>query len=200
MSGNQTFDFSIDLLQLIFWQYDSPSDANIAQLVQQKQAALTDLQETFWNDWQVNVFNIDTLDDFGVAVWAYILDVPLLQIGPPGLVDINFGFSENLKGFETSNFGIAPSGASNLTLEQKRIALKFKYRLLTTRGSVTEINQILKDLLSDTVGLVFIEDDLDMTINYVFPGDIPSWVEFIAINLDLFPTPQCVSFELVAGS
>ena len=208
MSTTQAFDYSIDELQFIFWQYDIPNDKNISQLINQKQAAIKLLQEDFWEGWEDTAFNIDKLDDFGVALWAYILDVPLLQVGPAANSEIGFGFGpsgglpeEDNGNFENSNFNIPASGSSILTLAQKRIALKFKYRKLTTRGTVPDINQILLDLLVDDTGVSlgpsYVVDNLDMTINYVFEFEIPNWVLFIAVDLDLFPTPQAVGDNFV---
>ena len=195
MSRIQEFDFSVDLLKFIFWQYDDPKDANISQLVRDKQAAIDTLHTDFWNDWFTNVFNIDTINNFGVSVWAFILDLPLVLDTPVPIDKIGWGFGEFHKNFNHGNFNINQSGAGALTLIQKRIALKMRYRKLTTRGTISEANQILKDFFGN-IGLVFMRDNLDMSVTYVFDFEIPAWIDFLANDLDVFPTPQGVKFDL----
>ncbi len=195
MSRIQEFDFSIDLLKFIFWQYDYPNDSNIAELVRQKQIAVDTLHAEFWDDWITNVFNIDTIDDFGVSVWAYILDLPLVLNTPVPIDKVGWGVGEYHKNFNNGNFNVNESGAGALVLAQRRIALKMRYRKLTGRGTVSDANQILSDFFG-YLGLVYMRDNLDMTVTYVFDFEIPAWIEFLAFDLDVFPTPQGVSFDL----
>ena len=75
MSTIQEFDYSVDLLKAILWQYnESP---NLLSLVTQKQEWYTQNQSEFWSDWYTNVFNLQTANLFGLAVWSIILNVPL---------------------------------------------------------------------------------------------------------------------------
>ena len=82
MSGGiQLFDFSVDLLRAILWQYNDAT--RLQSLLQQKQDWYNEQQTEFWSSWYRDVFNLDTANDFGLAVWSIILEVPL-TIGVPG--------------------------------------------------------------------------------------------------------------------
>lgn len=71
----QTFDYSVDLLQGVIWQYDEAT--HLLSLINQKQIWYNTNQTKFWTDWYNNVFNLLTANTFGLSVWSYILNVPL---------------------------------------------------------------------------------------------------------------------------
>jgi len=191
----QEFDFSIDLLRVILWQYDKAE--KIQGLLQNKQDAMNLNQTDFWDDWVADVFNINTLNDFGVTVWAIILDLPLLINVP--IIDpdkIGFGFGGFRKNFTNGNFNINPSGASLLTLEQRRITLKMRYQYLSSRPTVPQQNIILNNAFGN-LGLSYVADNRDMTMEYIFEFPIEPWIEFIFENFNVFPTPAGVEAILV---
>ena len=82
----QQFDYTVNLLQAILWQYDEAT--NLLSLINQKQAWYNQYQTEFWDDWQNYVFYLANPDLttntekqdlalFGLAVWSIILNVPL---------------------------------------------------------------------------------------------------------------------------
>lgn len=191
MTTIQDFDYSIDLLQFILWQYDN---ANVGTLDQQKQNYLTTNSQEFWEDWYNDVFNLTTANDFGIAVWSIILDLPLLFEVTAFI--IGWGFGPGRKSFGDGNFVPAPSGIAQLTTEQRRLLLLLWYRRLTTTATVSDINSILSFIFGD-LGLAYVRDNYNMTIDYIFEFEVPSWILFIFTNFDVFPTPAAVGSNLM---
>jgi hypothetical protein len=71
----QAFDYSIDLLQAILWQYNDA--AKLQSLLEQKQEWYDEQYSAFWEDWYRDVFDLRTANDFGLSVWAILLNIPL---------------------------------------------------------------------------------------------------------------------------
>jgi hypothetical protein len=74
MALQQSFDFSVNLLQALIWRYNKVE--RLLALLQSKQDWFDTNQEGFWSDWFNNVFNLDTANEFGCNVWAIILGIP----------------------------------------------------------------------------------------------------------------------------
>src|SRR5271170_3537397 len=88
----ELFDYSVNLLQAILWQYNTAE--NLQSLLNQKQTWYDVNQEQFWTDWYNNVFNLQTCNDFGLAVWSYILNIPLFLQSDPDVDRPLWGFSD----------------------------------------------------------------------------------------------------------
>lgn len=190
MSQVRAFDFSVDLLINILWQYDSTT--GLRGLVEQKEAWYTEEHTDFWNDWIVDVFNLDTANDFGLAVWAIILGIPLVVVPPPDPGKVAFGFGIERANFNNGNF--APSSNSfGLTTEQKRLILKLRYFQLITRGAAPEVNAFLNHVFGP--GEVYVADSLHMKIRYVFTNEIPSALKLVFDNYDILPRPAGVGAD-----
>lgn len=193
MSRVQEFDFSVDLLKALLWQHDNAESLKI--LLQRKQEWYDVNQTDFWESWYTDVFNLDTANAFGLAVWARILNVPLqVQIeGDAGKAA--FGFGTNHLNFNNGNFARAKSGDQPLTLAQQRMVLKLRYFQLISRGAVPEINEWLASLFGDQ-GSVFVVDPGDMTFATYFFGFQPdSSLAFILEKYDLLPRPAGVGVK-----
>ena len=76
MNQIQAFDFSVDLMRALLWQYNDA--ARLEALLRQKQTWYDANQSAFWSDWLADVFDLRTANDFGLSVWAIILDIPLI--------------------------------------------------------------------------------------------------------------------------
>jgi hypothetical protein len=85
----QQFDFSVNLLRALLWQDNNTPQ--MTALLQAKQTWYDTNVTAFWNDWVTDVFDINTANDFGLAVWSIILGVPGSVILPP-TNKANFGF------------------------------------------------------------------------------------------------------------
>ena len=189
------FDSSVDLVRALLWQHDNAT--SLRSLIESKQDWYNINQATFWNNWYRDVFNIDTANDFGLAVWGRILNVGLgLQvdstIGIP-----HFGFGIYHRNFNNGNFARATSGEQALSTDQKRLIIRLRYYQLISRGTVVEINEAMARIFGD-LGQVFVRDPLDMSkITYVFKFTPSSRVRLILDRMNLLPRPSGIGSEYV---
>lgn len=106
MSKIQSFDFHSDLLKAILWQYEDA--ANLKALAKYKADYFEQSTIQFWRDWYRDVFNIDTANEFGLNIWARILDVPLgIDVPPSDKTKIGFGFGKRIP-ISKATFGVMP--------------------------------------------------------------------------------------------
>lgn len=207
MSTIQEFDYSVNLLQAILWQYNDAT--NLQSLINQKQAWYTENQTQFWTDWYNNVFNLMTANTFGLAIWSIILDVPLYLINEPE--DPNkpiFGFNAYNPSYPTlentyTNFGSGNFSSFGevitLTDDEQRFLLRLKYFKLTSRGAIPEINTFLNYLFATSggefTGTAWALDGLDMSMTYVFTQPLPAVINQLLVDLDLLPRPTGVMIK-----
>lgn len=197
MGAIQKFDYSIDLSQGVLWQYNDA--ARLQALLLQRQLWYDNNQSAFWENWYNDVFNLETANDFGLSVWAIILNVPLVANSPEVPFRPSFGFgAHNLNFHDPSNFAPAPSSAIMLTTEQKRLILRLRYFQLITRGTPFEINAFLKTLFGDQ-GPAYVLDGLDMTCEYVFQFFPPSKILFVFEHFDILPRPAGVELRILVN-
>lgn len=192
----QQFNFSVNLLRALLWQYNEA--ARLESLVTLKQAWFDSENTGFWDDWCTDVFDLRTANVFGLSVWAIILNVPLTITngGADGNYDV-FGFNiADSENFENGNF--LPWVRLPLTVEQSRLILRLRYFQLVTRATVPEVNAFLKYLFG-AEGNVYMIDNLDMTISYVFDFVPSEDVQQVLAKFDLLPRPAGVSVEYIFG-
>lgn len=191
MSQVQTLDFSVDLLRALLWQHNDA--ARLEGLLRQKQEWYDSNQSAFWTDWVTDVFDLRTANDFGLAVWAIILDIPLAVTSQGDAPDKPiWGFGQYRENFNNGNF--ASMGSSSLTTEQKRLVLQLRYFQLVTRGTVPEINAFLAYIF-EPLGLAYVNDGHDMTALYVFEFPLSSALEMVLTEYDLLPRPAGVKIN-----
>lgn len=204
----QEFDYSVNLLQAILWQYDEAT--NLLSLINQKQTWYNVNQTQFWENWYTDVFNILTANQFGLSVWSYILNVPLYLDNPTeDPSKPNWGYNDNsaYPVLENSYLNFIGSNFSTkgqilvLTLEEQRFLLRLRYFQLSDNGVVSNINTFLKYLCDTSQigydGSIYALDGLDMEITYVItdPGFPKYLLQAIQI-LDLFPRPTGVLIKI----
>lgn len=141
--NTQQFDFSVDLLNVILWQYNDAT--NLLSLLDQKQSWYNTNQTQFWENWYNQVFNLapwnSQITTFGLSVWSIILNMPLFI--PIGDVTPTVEWGFNTKPPENAylNFNNAPFPPTqpniNLTPAQQHFLLLLKYFNCTNRGTVT---------------------------------------------------------------
>jgi hypothetical protein len=189
----QSLDFSVNLLQALLWQYN---DALKLQSLLEDKAAWYDEEYTaFWESWYTDVFDLRTANDFGLTVWAILLNIPL-TITSGGVPSANiWGFGPFRKNFNRGNFSPSTSGIK-LTTAQKRLVLQLRYFQLVTRGAIPEINEFL-NYVFEPFGKVYVLDGLDMTMNYVFTFTPPSQLRFVLETYDVLPRPAGVGVNYV---
>lgn len=197
---NQSFDFSVNVLQALLWQYNEAP--NLTVLLQAKQDWYDTNQKEFWQKWVNDVFDLRTANDFGCAVWSYILRIPLAiewqhAAGPA------WGFGPYTSGgpptqgnmnFERGNFQSIKGLPLPLTLEQKRIVLQLRYFQLFTHGAIPQINAFFKRLFGH-FGPVYVVDHLDMTMTYHFGFVMPKQLLFLFNYYKLLPQPSGVAVD-----
>lgn len=201
MTTIQQFDFSVDLLQALLWQYEDA--VHLQSLLKQKQTWYDRHQTAYWNDWYRDVFNLDTANDFGLSVWSIILEVPL-NYGVQGSGDrVVFGFGDpngnyskwdGAKNTFGTNFGRDAAAVLGLSTQQKRMILKLRYFQLISRGAVPEVNQFLQMLFGNGV---YVLDGLDMTYTFVFSFVPDDKTLFILENFDVLPRPAGVEKKVL---
>jgi len=171
MSNIFEYTPSIDFEKHIFWQYNDAE--NLKKLVSQKQDWYKTNQEDFWTNWVQNVLTISSANDYGLAIWGNLLQTPRTWL-------VN---GENV----------------TLTTQQYRTLLIARLRLLSIKGTVEEINEILNFLFSQ-YGRAYVIDNQDMTITYKFNFNLTDLQLEILRNLTLLPRPAGVEMEVIAVS
>lgn len=194
----QTFNYSVDLLQAILWHYNDAS--NIIGLLEQKQTFYSTAQQTFWEDWTRDVFDLRTANEFGLSVWSNILDIPFFsstEISPTDYQAWGFDTGDDtapITNFNNGNFATSLSGFINLDVSQRRLLLRLRYFQLTTTATVPEINEFARTLLGNQD--VYVLDGNNMTITYVFRTVPPSNLLLVAQQFDILPRPSGVSVNI----
>ena len=190
MSKVQDFDFSVDLLRALLWQYEDAT--GLQSIISAKSDWHSINQTQFWRDWRRDVFDLTTANDFGLAVWAIILDVPLNYELPGTGARGVFGFGAFNLNFERGNFGRDASGTQALTTAQKRLVLRLRYFQLISDGTIPHTNFVLQTVFGQGYAL----DRLDMTLTYVFPSGLASEVRAVLQEFDLLPRPSAVRVNI----
>lgn len=189
MSAIQAFNYSVNLLQNIIWQYDK--SPNLVAVVQKKQDWYTAAQSEYWDSWYDDVFNLTTANDFGLSVWAVILDIPIFADNGASAGDYPaWGFDPYGQNFTHGNFATPGSGAL-LTTAERRSILRLRYHQLTTNGSISSINAALADVFG--YGHAHVVDNYNMTIVYTFTTPISSPLLAVLQSFDVMPRPAGVS-------
>lgn len=204
MSRIQAFDYSVNLLQAILWQYNDAQ--RLQSLLQAKQSWYSENQTAFWEDWQRDVFDLRTINDFGASVWSRILGIPLTVSVPPSPPDYPaFGYGGPAdepfhKNYSNGNYATGEGTSNVLTLTQKRLVLRLRYFQLVSRGTVPEINQFMHQLFENE-GNVFVLDTLDMEFAiYIFTFAPSSQLYYILENFDLLPRPAGVGVKITVAT
>ena len=190
----QAFDYSIDVMRSLLWRHNEAE--NLKAIISNKKAALDELNNGFWSDWFDDVFNLQTANDFGLSVWAFILDIPLtIDPDPPATDNSNFGFGPFRKNFNNGNFSSSTSWIV-LNTEEARLVLKLRFYQLITRATIPECNRIVKEVFAEH-GTVYALDGLDMTMTYVFLFVPPVAVRVVITKYDLLPRPSGVKLNIL---
>lgn len=192
MTTIQNLDTSVDILSALLWQHNK---ANALQtLLQKKQDWYDNNLDSFWQNWERDVFDLRTATAFGRKVWSIILGIPLdITLAPTN--KMGWGFSRLRKNFNHGNFSNKASSTVGLTADEQRLVLQLRYFKLISRCTVPEINRMLKYVFGSQ-GSAYVLDPLDMTfIIYVFRFPLSSKLKFIFQQYDLLPRPSTVGVK-----
>jgi len=192
MSKIQDFNLSANLLEAILWQYNDAE--KLISLVENDNNWYQENVINFLNQWYYDVFNVDTATEFGLSVWAKILDVNFAT-PPEDTRDTNvFGFGTYYNNFYVSNFSPVKDTTYQLSLSQKRLIIKLTYQKYNVFPSIPNVNKIIKNLIADAA---YVIDNMDMSVTIVTNTTLDSGIEFILQNFNLLPIPAGVSYEIV---
>jgi hypothetical protein len=198
----QEFDYSVNLLQSILWQYNEAE--HLKSLISQKQLWVNKNQTEFWSNWYNDVFNLQTANQFGLVVWSIILGIPLhVNIYDNNKSTFGFIFVDppitDPKGFQIANFDrstFAQGASLGLTLEEQRILLKLRYFKLVSTCAIPEINTFFEFVFKDK-WKCYMLDGLDMTITFVYPSIFPTILLYWIKNFDMIPRQAGVLLKFV---
>lgn len=153
-----------------------------------------------FTDWYSDVFNLDTATDFGLYMWALILDIPLYGVHSGSTKDFEaIGFNDNTStssafyNFTHGGFGLISGDSFGFTTEQDRIALKLKAYILCMNGSCRDINRHLAIIFGE--GNVYAIDNLDMTLDYVVSSEELYEFAIALKHIDILPRPSGVQIN-----
>ena len=193
----QAFDFSVNLLRALLWQHNEA--ARLESLLTLKQAWYDAENKGFWDNWTRDVFDLRTANEFGLSVWAIILNMPLsaAALPDPDSERVIWGFAADDENYTNGNF----EGVSGipLTTTQVRLILRLRYFQLVTRGVVPEINSFIGELFAE-FGSTYVVDGLNMTARYVFGFELSPDLQTVLSAFDLLPRPAGVMVDYVVIS
>lgn len=190
----QEFDFSVDLMRSILWQYEgAPRHVRLAR---NDQAYIDSRNGQFWTDWIRDVFDLTTANDFGLAVWSRILDYPITLKSEKRVTGAVFGFGANHENFERGNFGIGEEQETVLGTEEARKLLMLRWFKLTMRPTIPNINRALEIVFG--TGEVFVVDSYDMTyVTYMFTRTPNYKLRDLLNRTDALPRPSTVGTKWI---
>jgi hypothetical protein len=187
----QQFDFSVNLLKALLWQYNEAK--NLQGILEGEQAWFNTNQSEFWQNWIRDVFDLRTANEFGLQVWAIILGQPLfLNKGPDNKP--TWGFGQYYVNFERGNFSSQTGSSFKLSTASARVLLRLRYYQLIGTCTPPSINRMLADVFS-SYGAAFVLDNQDMTQTYTFTFALPSDLVFLFNNFDVLPRPAGVGSD-----
>lgn len=189
------YNCEINLLTALDWQR---SAADVAQkFIRNEQDWLEKNHCKFWEDWQKNVFTLDTANDFGLSVWSIILDEPIYGESKKSPDDYpDWGFSTTAENFFDGSFAVDSDYSYEFTTEENRIMLKLKaFKVLAMGGPVRQTNTAMKNIFGENVIVAF--DKLDMS--YIYQLNDKTIINFIREiqKRDLLPRPIGIEIDSI---
>ena len=184
MSDIQDLDYSVNLLNAILWQYNTGE--NLEALLTSKQDWYSKNQTDFFQGWYDNVFNLETVNQFGLKVWSIILGLPL-HVNEFNNEKEKFGFSffADIVNFNRGTFFQGTS--LGLSVDEQRILLQLRYFKLVSSGAIPEVNKFLDYVFRNYSGYAYLLDGLDMSVNFVYNFDATSVLLNWIMEFDLIP-------------
>lgn len=179
----------VDSRRILTWFYNN--SPNLNAWLEKKQEFIDESHVQFWTDWYVDVFDLRTANDFGLAVWSLILDVPIF-VRSPDPAARTWGFGQFNFNFNNSNFAGSTSTVIPLSTDDLRVALRMRFYQLHTDGTIPHINAFLADLF-ESQGSAYVRDNHDMTITYVFDFALDQNLALVLERYKILPTPAGIS-------
>ena len=154
--------FNTDLRQTIKWLHNKAP--NIQSIINSKAEWYEKYNDRFWTNWEHDVFNLDTVNEFGVYVWCEILGIPKSKFVFEPLTNA-WAYGKERQNYKYSGVGESvniPAADRNIiggnffgagddviaSLVEARIILKLRYATLISDGRIPSINYMLKYIIS----------------------------------------------------
>lgn len=189
----QAFDFSVNLMRSILWQYEGAPNA--VALARNDQAFIDVRHSEFWKDWITDVFDLTTANTFGLTVWARILDLPITILESRN-VDNVWGFGIHNENFNNGGFGVGLDSEIILDTESARQLLRLRWVQLTMRPTVPNINRALSEIFGP--GVVEVIDGYDMLYATYFFQQTPDYkLRRLLERTNVLPRPSTVGVQWV---
>lgn len=168
---NNIFEYNpeIDLTKHVFWQYNNAPAIN--SLTDSKQNWYNKNQVEFWQDWVKNFLDITNANDYGLSIWGILLEIPRTYL-------VN---GENM----------------SLSTEQFRTVILARLKMLKMRGTIPEINKLLKFIFG-RYGKAYVIDNLNMSLTYVFDFQLTDLQLAVIRDVGLLPKPAGVEAQIVS--
>jgi hypothetical protein len=153
----------------------------------------------FWDNYLKDIFDLRTCNDFGLSVWAIILDEPTFGVTKPS-DKVAWGFGIKKANFNNGNFGVNSDAGYNFTTEEARILLLIKAFILHMSGSVhgddvIGINESLERIFGQ--GAIVCIDNRDMSFTYIVNSNEVKSLVVELYSRDLLPSPTGIEIKLV---
>lgn len=153
--------FNTDLRQVLKWMHNKAP--NIQALIESKAEWHERYSNMFWSDWERDVFNLDTVNEFGVYVWCEILGIPkskfifesLTRAWAYGNQRQNYVYSGTNTSIPESDRNLIGGnffGAGDdviTALFEARIILKLRYMTLISDGRPNSINEMFRYIFNN---------------------------------------------------
>lgn len=183
------------------WQRSNAT--KFRKLVERQKAWMQTYHVDFWNDWVVNVFNLNTADEFGLSVWAIILNEAVYGTQDASGSDYDaWGYGENRKNYGNGNYGTNNGTGYNFTVDEARILLLMKAYCMHMSGFISagdndeygflSVNPAMKRIWGE--GNCVCYDNRDMTLTYYVSTDYMTLAQQV-LDRDLFPCPSGMSIN-----
>lgn len=155
-----------NLLECLLWQYNKAD--RLKSLVEACQAEFDGNIKDFWDNFYTNIFNLDTANSFGLAVWGICLGIERPTYTSGG---VTYQYSDDMY----------------------RLFLKSRSNFFSMDGSIYQFNKYMEFLFPNKPILVV--DNLDMSIKVTFYFT-PTADELVVLNNpDFLPRPSGVKLE-----
>lgn len=189
---SDALNLDIPLMENITWQYEDAT--RLQSLINSKQIWYNSHVPAFAQAWMDQVFNLRNANQFGLVVWAAILNLPSSLVYDPNAGNEPFGF-ENRENFDNGNFDATHTEPA-IPLDAARRMLRMRYWTQTISPTIVNINAALKDVFGD-LGNAYVISDTPMSLKYKFDFTIDPLFLRAAQTHDIFPQGAgvTISFE-----
>ena len=175
-------DFNSNLFDVLLWQYNDAT--KLQQIIKDMQEFYDTNVKEHYDNWFRDFLNVDTADEFGLDLWARILNINFAQEPRQRKVDRVFAFDLR-RNFYQSNFGINGVEENRLSVEQKRLIVKLTYLKRYVKPTIPQIKAFLRAVIDKNVS---ISDNFDMTAGLIsFSKNLNQDLKDVIIKFDLLP-------------